>query len=106
MRFQELQTRLIHALQTRVRSGEISERRLARLTGVSQPYIHNVLKGRRIFSQQIADRILRQLRIGLQDLWEEEEIRGQVCAERCPHGPAWREVGVLEGYLGPGLPVS
>jgi hypothetical protein len=32
-------------LRERVMNGEISERRLAQLTGISQPHMHNVLKG-------------------------------------------------------------
>lgn len=73
--FGELEVRLIHHLQHRIRSGEISERSLARVIGVSQPHLHNVLKGRHLFSIAMADRILRQLNLDLLDLIDPEERR-------------------------------
>jgi predicted transcriptional regulator len=68
MDFQRLQSRLITNLRERVRSGEITERNLARVTGVSQPHLHNVLKGKRLLSFGKADQILRQLHLDLADL--------------------------------------
>ena len=43
----ELRGRLVLRLRDMVRNGELTERALARTTGVSQPHIHNVLKGKR-----------------------------------------------------------
>ena len=74
MNFQELNVRLIAHLRDRISSGEISERGLARLTGVSQPHIHNVLKGKRTFSTEIADIILFFLKLDLLDLIDPEEL--------------------------------
>lgn len=71
--FQELQSRLIRLLQDRIRSGEISERRLAQIIEVSQPHLHNVLKGKYIFSPATADKILRHLRLDLLDLIDPKE---------------------------------
>jgi hypothetical protein len=48
--FQELHRRLTSLLLERVRKGELTERGLSRVTRVSQPHIHNVLKGKRFFS--------------------------------------------------------
>jgi hypothetical protein len=78
MDFQQLHGRLVDHLQRRVRNGEMTERGLSRLTGVSQPHIHNVLKGKRLFSLSSADGILRQLRLDVLDLLEphERERRG------------------------------
>lgn len=73
--FRELQFRLIRLLQDRIRSGEISERRLAQMVEVSQPHLHNVLKGKYIFSMSTADRILRHLRLDLLDLIDPRERR-------------------------------
>jgi hypothetical protein len=73
MDFQWLQSRMVSHIQERVRSGEITERGLARLTGVSQPHIHNVLKGKRFLSLPTADQILRQMRIDLLDLIRPED---------------------------------
>ena len=74
MNFQELHLRLVAHLRDRVRSGELSERGLARLTGVSQPHIHNVLKGKRSFSTEISDIILFFLKLDLLDLIDPEEL--------------------------------
>jgi transcriptional regulator with XRE-family HTH domain len=63
-----LQCRLVEHLRERVRSGDITERGLARLTGLSQPHIHNVLKGKRILSMITADHVLRALKLDLLDL--------------------------------------
>jgi hypothetical protein len=65
--FQGLQSRLVIHLRQRVRSGEISERSLARVTGLSQPHLHNVLKGKRFLSFEKIDQILHQLHLDLLD---------------------------------------
>jgi transcriptional regulator with XRE-family HTH domain len=74
MTFSDLEEKLIANLRERVRSGELTERGLARLTGISQPHIHNVLKGKRYFSPQTADSILRELKLDLLDLIEPGEL--------------------------------
>ena len=45
MLFADVRNALTAVLRARVRNGELTERGLARLVGVSQPHIHNVLKG-------------------------------------------------------------
>ena len=77
MNFQDLQRRLIALLRDRIRSGQLSERGLARLTGISQPHIHNVLKGKRSFSIEISDTILFFLKIDIQDLIDPENLEGR-----------------------------
>jgi transcriptional regulator with XRE-family HTH domain len=74
MDFQELERRFIEYLKHRIRSGDLTERKLARLAGISQPHVHNVLKGKRIFSTEIADTILHVLRLDLLDLIQPEEV--------------------------------
>jgi transcriptional regulator with XRE-family HTH domain len=71
--FAQLQQRLLDHLRMRIQRGEATERGLARLTGVSQPHLHNVLKGYRLLSMEMADEILRNLDIGLLDLIEPGE---------------------------------
>ena len=73
--FQETHARLTAYLREKVRSGELTERGLARLTGISQPHVHNVLKEKRFFSAATADLILAELRIDLLDLLEPHELR-------------------------------
>jgi transcriptional regulator with XRE-family HTH domain len=74
MDFKELERRFIEHLRQRIRSGELTERRLARMAGISQPHVHNVLKGKRIFSLQTADLLLHVLRLDLLDLIPPEEF--------------------------------
>jgi len=76
MDFRDLRERLVAHLRDRVRSGELSERGLARIAGVSQPHIHNVLKGKRVLSLEMSDAVLRQLRIDLLDLMKPEDLLG------------------------------
>ena len=72
--FQELQRRLVAYLRESVRNGEMTERRLARITGISQPHIHHVLRGKRGFSIMAADQGLRTLHNDLLDFLEPEDI--------------------------------
>jgi transcriptional regulator with XRE-family HTH domain len=71
---EELHRRLVAYLQETVRNGTITERRLARITGVSQPHIHQVLKGTKFFSMATAGQILRSLHNDLLDFLEPEDI--------------------------------
>ena len=68
MNFHDLHLRLIGYLQECIRSGQLTERGLARITGVSQSHMHNVLKGKKLLSPQMADEILDRLHIDLADL--------------------------------------
>ena len=74
MDFGGLYQRFLEYLRDRVHSGELTERGLARLTGVSQPHIHHVLKGKRVLSVQKVDTILRHLNVDLVDLLEPEDL--------------------------------
>jgi transcriptional regulator with XRE-family HTH domain len=73
MDFHELEQRFVENLRHRVRRGELTERRLARMTGVSQPHIHNVLNGKRTLSSDTADIILHVLQLDLLDLIQPRE---------------------------------
>lgn len=73
LNFQELQRRLTAHLRERIRNGELTERSLARVTGISQPHIHNVLKGKRGFSAETADAVLRVLKLNILDLLEPQD---------------------------------
>lgn len=75
LRFADFHTRLIAHLRDKVRSGELTERGLARMTGISQPHIHNVLKGKKLFSVGVSDAILRELQLDLLDLVHPAELK-------------------------------
>lgn len=76
MDFRELERRLVDHLRELVHCGELTERRLARLTGISQPHIHNVLNRKRSLSPDSADLILHALHLDLVDLLTPGERRG------------------------------
>ncbi len=48
-------------IKDRVRRGDFTERSLARRAGISQPHLHNVLKGQREMSPKTADALMREL---------------------------------------------
>jgi transcriptional regulator with XRE-family HTH domain len=81
MTFDDLRARLVENLRLRVRAGEVTERSLARLTGISQPHLHHILKGKRLISLERADEVLRRLDMDILDLIPPAELR-----EYLPHG--------------------
>jgi hypothetical protein len=91
MYFQVLHQRFLALLRARVRGGELTERGLARLTGVSQPHVHNVLNGVRILSPILADQMLRHLKLTVFDLCAPSELSAIIA-----------EVPVFRSALGPG----
>lgn len=99
MHFGLLHQRLVQHIRARVRSGEMTERSLARLAGVSQPHLHNVLKGQRFLSADMADQVLRHLHICTFDLLQPEDWPAHI---RPRNGTSGRVVALLKGGLGPG----
>ena len=80
--FEVLLARLIFLVNLRIKNGEYSERGLARILGVSQPHIHNVLKGARTLHAALADRLLSKLGISSLSLLEERELFEELHARR------------------------
>lgn len=71
--FTAIHVRLLAFVNARVQNGEFSERSLARRLGVSQPQLHNVLKGARKLNIELADAMLAEFRISVLDLLSKEE---------------------------------
>jgi transcriptional regulator with XRE-family HTH domain len=98
-----LHNRLIEVVRKQVQNGQLTERRLARLAGISQPHLNNLLKGKRSLYPEIGDRLLAALQMSVLDLLEAEEgpkvLPGQAERDR------YTEVPVLEGRIGAGLPL-
>jgi len=69
-------------LRLRIRNGEITERGLARKTGLSQSHIHNVLKGARILTPEVADRIMRHMKLSILELLADH--RGEIRLRKGP----------------------
>jgi hypothetical protein len=95
MYFGPSQTRLLLRVREMVHRGELTERGLARATGISQPHVHNMLKGARAFSQEFADQLLHHLGLTLADLLRDPE-------EASGHGGlhTFQPVPVLRGRTG------
>ena len=74
LRFATLQARLIRLINNKINNGEFSERGFARLVGVSQPQIHNLLKGARKLRPETADLFLAKLELSILDLLTADEL--------------------------------
>ncbi|MBZ2181039.1 MAG: helix-turn-helix domain-containing protein [Acidobacteria bacterium] len=99
-----IQERLVEELRRRVRNGETTERALAKLTGVSQPHMHNVLKGQRLLSSELADAILGTLQLSVLDLFDRQQMTAFLNRQANLQARAVA-IPVLEGLLGPGYPL-
>ena len=86
--FEALQTRLLKFVNNKIGNGEYTERGLARVLGISQPQIHNVLKGARGLHRPLADLMLRKFQLTVADLLTEVELekalenKGRVAARK------------------------
>jgi transcriptional regulator with XRE-family HTH domain len=103
MLFQDFQQRLIENVRLRLRNGELTERGFARRLGVSQPHIHNVLKGVRILTPRLADLMLGQLGLSALQLAESQEI-GVAAAHVWLEALNLISVPLAGGRLGPTEP--
>jgi len=100
--FAQLRTRFIAATRHRIHNGEFTERGLARLAGISQPHLHNILKGVRDLTPAVADALLVAMDLGLLDLVEPDEL-GHAVESMQVSGSNSRVIPVLRGRIGPGL---
>lgn len=101
MTFEDAQHNLLAQVRDRIRNGELTERGLARLIGISQPHAHNVLKGIRKLSPQISDSILKSFHLSLLDLVPLKELEAYL--QRQTQLPT-AEVPFLDSPVGPGMP--
>ena len=89
--FLSMQRCLIAHLRARVQNGQLTERGVARRTGISQPHIHNVLKGKRFFSWEAADAILSELNLTVVELAAGKGPEWVGMAERLSLLPSYSE---------------
>ncbi len=104
MRFETMLGRVIDDLRGRVRNGETTERALARILGLSQPHMHNLLKGVRRLNADMGDHILARLGMSVVDLIEPRELARKLQFSEAPLR-AFTDLPVLRGRLGPGHPM-
>jgi hypothetical protein len=71
--FADLRERLIRRLRYEIRAGSLTERALARRAGLSQPHVHNLLKGIRSPTAESADSMLGAISRSVLDLLDPSE---------------------------------
>jgi hypothetical protein len=94
VRIEDLYERLVDVARQRIRAGELTERGLSRMCGVSQPHIHNVLKSIRALSPGSADRLMEALGVTLPEL---------VWRSGSEDGSGVRVVPIVRNRIGPGV---
>ena len=102
MTFEEAQYRVVARIRDLIHRGEWTERGFARWIGVSQPHIHNVLKGQRKLSRHLLDEILRSLHYSIADLCTKSELENAL-ARKGMVAPR-SELAFLSTPIGPGIP--
>ena len=75
MTFGELHERLIRLVKYRISNGDFTERGLARMLRISQPHLHNVLKGARKLTPSLADHLLQSFGMTVVDLLDSSELK-------------------------------
>ncbi|MCC6262678.1 MAG: helix-turn-helix transcriptional regulator [Bryobacterales bacterium] len=110
MGFNQLLNRLLHEARLRIRNGQLTESRLARLSGVSQPHMHHILMGKRGLQVAVTDRLLAALALDVSDLVEAVPLSqaSQEAADSSTRPLAHAEHTVLApmlaGLIGAGFP--
>jgi hypothetical protein len=100
--FLDAQLKLLAYVRSQIRNGVLTERGFARSVGISQPHVHNVLKGVRNLSPEFFDLALKYFHLSLLDLIPLDELEAHLRNRRTPHRSA--EVPFLNGPIGPGMP--
>ena len=100
--FDDLAQRLVRDLAKLIRSGAVTERRLAGMVGVSQPHLHNVVNGLRKLTPTVADLIMKRLDWSLLDLVESAEAQSLLNRRQASlaHG---REIPLARAGIGDGF---
>lgn len=101
--FALMQRRLLEVLRQRLRNGDFTERGLARSVGLSQPHVHNVLKGARGLSPDVGDLLIAGLDLSLIELLGADEL-GEALMAKQMRRQGTHSVPVLVGRIGPDDP--
>lgn len=100
--FGVLQERLIQFVNGCIRNGDFSERGLARILGISQPQLHNILKGARKLRPEIADRLIAKFEMSALDLLEAEDLRQHLDSRMAEQDVFGHRInGVIGSHLAP-----
>jgi len=74
MSFKLLKANLLTHVRLLVRNGDFTEHGLARFLGISQPHMHNVLKGMRPITPDLFDLMLGKFGMDVLDLYPRAEL--------------------------------
>jgi transcriptional regulator with XRE-family HTH domain len=99
--YRDAQSMLLALVRDRIQNGELTERGLARRIGISQPHVHNVLKGVRNLSPEIFDSMLEHFQMSLLDLAAAEDLEASLQGRRLAERAA--EAAFLVSPIGPGM---
>ena len=102
MTYQDVQLRLLAYVRSQITNGELTERGFARLIGISQPHVHNVLKGVRKLSPNLLGLALKYFHLSLLDLIPSSELEAHLRSRHPARHSA--EVPFLRTPVGPGMP--
>jgi len=102
--FREAQCRLLEDLRHRIHNGDLTERGLARISGISQPHVHNVLKGIRFLSPGSLDLILKSLNYSILDFSTQPEL--ETCTVARFHPYTNFDLRLKDSAIGPRMPWS
>lgn len=98
--FATYQRRLLSYIRALLSNGDLTERGLARMVGISQPHMHNVLKGARVLTADVGDLLLGALGLSLLELAGAEEL-GVALENRREFEGARRLVRLVQGEISP-----
>ena len=101
MTFEGLLYKLRDLLREKVRNGELTERGMARATGVSQPHLHNILKGIRALPPELADQLLAIAGLNVPDLMGMRESEPKPIKGAEAVGGPGSTLQELEEYIAP-----
>ena len=90
MTFEGVYACLLLIVRQQVSNGDLTERSLAKRIGISQSHMHNVLKGVRVLSNNLAEALLLQLKMSVEDLTGSSQ----------PEFSALRAIPLMTGWLG------
>jgi len=78
MSYSHLSNLLLEYARNLIRNGEYTESGMGRLLGISQPHVHNVMKGVRPVTPELFDLMLRRLGVDVLDLYTDAELNFHV----------------------------
>jgi hypothetical protein len=102
--FQDAQLRMLAYLRDRIHNGDLTERGFARMVGISQPHIHNVLNGVRNLSIDLSDSILKSFHMSILDLASLDELEAKLTPRKPPQRVSEVQFyePILKDPVGPG----